>query len=238
MTRINTLTSLAILKVAIDQGRDYLDYLRPFVLQALCDSDLESFTSSVVARHIRIHFGLEFPERTVEIVLRRLAKRRIINREHHAYHRNGVLPDPEIGAKQARAQRHIAAVVHGLRKFSEDSASPIDSDKQAIAAISAFLGEFGIQCLRAYLADTAIPELGETHKVDIVLVSNYIQQIQRTEPERFDSFMIVVQGHMLANALLCPDLQNAPQSYRNVVFYFIEQASKCCQRRHISPIFK
>ena len=219
MTRINTLTSLAILKVAIDQGQDYIDYLRPFVLQALCDSDLESLTSSVVARHIRTHFGLEFPERTVEIVLRRFAKRRILNREHHAYQRNGVLPDPEIGAKQARARRHIAAVVHGLREFSENSASSIDNDEQAIAAISAFLGEFGIQCLRAYLADTAIPELGETHEADIVLVSKYIQRIQRTEPERFDSFMIVVQGHMLANALLCPDLQNAPQSYRNVVFY-------------------
>src|SRR3990167_1122188 len=29
----------------------------------------------------------------------------------------------------------------------------------------------------------------------------------------------MVQGHMLANALLCPDLQNAPKTYKGVVFY-------------------
>ena len=32
MKLTNTLTSLAILKVTIDGGRDYLDYLRPFIL--------------------------------------------------------------------------------------------------------------------------------------------------------------------------------------------------------------
>ena len=32
--------------------------------------------------------------------------------------------------------------------------------------------------------------------------------------------MVMVQGHMLANALLCPDLQNVPSTYRNVAFYF------------------
>ncbi|EQD54722.1 hypothetical protein B1A_12087, partial [mine drainage metagenome] len=31
--------------------------------------------------------------------------------------------------------------------------------------------------------------------------------------------MILVQGHMLANALLCPDLQNAPKTYKGVTFY-------------------
>ena len=32
-----TLTSLAILKVNLDQGNDYLDYLRPFILQVLVE---------------------------------------------------------------------------------------------------------------------------------------------------------------------------------------------------------
>ncbi|EQD75106.1 hypothetical protein B1B_02307 [mine drainage metagenome] len=31
--------------------------------------------------------------------------------------------------------------------------------------------------------------------------------------------LILVQGHMLANALLCPDLQNAPKTYKGVTFY-------------------
>ena len=51
------------------------------------------------------------------------------------------------------------------------------------------------------------------------LVSNYIQHLQRTDPERFDSFLVLVQGHMLANALLCPDLHNVSGTFRKVTFY-------------------
>ena len=37
MASTKTLTSLAMLKVKIDQGSDYLDYLLPFILQILVD---------------------------------------------------------------------------------------------------------------------------------------------------------------------------------------------------------
>ena len=44
-----TLTSLAILKVNLDQGGDYLDYLRPFVLQVLADNKPERVSDAEVA---------------------------------------------------------------------------------------------------------------------------------------------------------------------------------------------
>ena len=37
----NTLSSLAILKVNIDHGTDYLDYLRPFILHVLIEENPE-----------------------------------------------------------------------------------------------------------------------------------------------------------------------------------------------------
>ena len=69
-----TLTSLAILKVNVDQGNDYLDYLRPFILQVLVEHKPNPITIGVVRDHIRSQFGLEIPERTVEIVLKRISK--------------------------------------------------------------------------------------------------------------------------------------------------------------------
>ena len=96
---------------------------------------------------------------------------------------------------------------------------PIASEEEAIDTICAFLAEFDIACLRAYLRGTAIPDLTEERHADIVLVSDYVQQAQETDPEGFNSFLILVQGHMLANALLSPDLHNAPRTYRKVIFY-------------------
>ena len=52
--------------------------------------------------------------------------------------------------------------------------------------------------------ETAIPGVQGSHPTDIVLVSDYVQELQRMNPERFESFLILVQGHMLANALMCP----------------------------------
>ena len=46
-----------------------------------------------------------------------------------------------------------------------------------------------------------------------------MQFIHLNEPERFNSFLVLVQGHMLANALVCTDLENAPKSFSGVTFF-------------------
>ena len=216
----STLTSLALLKVNVDQRKDYLDYLRPFILQVLMDHRPDRITGNVITKYIREQFDLEIPERTVEIVLKRISKQGLIKREHGVYQMTGDLPDPQLSAKQSNAERHITSVLHGLRKFSKTTIKPISSDADAVVAICAFLAEFDITCLRAYLRGTAIPSLEGSPQTNIVLVSDYVQHVRRTDPERFESFIVLVQGHMLANALMCPDLAQAPMTYQRVTFYF------------------
>lgn len=215
----NTLTSLAILRVNIEQGRDYLDYLRPFILHVLAEHDIDPITENTVNRCLREQFGLEIPDRTIEIVLKRISKGHSIKREHGGYRTIGDIPESHLVQKQSEAERHINAVLNGLLQFSQGTTNPIDDLEKAVVAICAFLAEFDITCLRAYLRGTAIPQLDMTHQSDVVLVSRYVQHLQQTAPERFDSLLILVQGHMLANALLCPDLQNISQTYKQVEFY-------------------
>ena len=175
----NTLTSLAILKVTVDQGNDYLDYLRPFVLHVLSDSNSTTFTPAMVRMRIQNDFGLDVPTRTVAIVLRRLSRRHPIRRDHGAYQKTGSLPDTGLPARRAHAERHIESIVHALRTFADGTASPLLTDDAAVAAICAFLAEFDITCLRAYLRHTAIPDLQGTHQSSIVLVSNFVDHIQK-----------------------------------------------------------
>ncbi len=215
-----TLTSLAMLKVHVDQGRDYLDYLRPFILQILFDHRPCPVTDVVVCSHIRDDFGLEIPERAVQIILKRLSRKQPLERKHGVYQITGEIQNPEIATRKAEANRHIRAVVSSLTEFSKDTARPIASDDDAVQAICAFLSKFNIQCLRAYLRGTAIPTIEKHDDALIILVSKYVLSLQETNPERFESFLVVVEGHMLANALLCPDLQQAPKTYKDVTFYF------------------
>ena len=217
----NTLTSLAILKVNVDHDKDYLDYLRPFILHVLIAANDEPISGDRVSRLIFEHFGLVIPERAVEIVLRRIARSRYIERSHGVYRKAKDIPDPLILAKMADAERHIMAVVRGLQAFSQGRSHPISSDEDAVDAICAFLAEFDVTCLRAYLRGTAIPDLRDTkkQKTSLVLVSEYVQHLCRAAPVKFNSFNILVQGHMLANALMCPDLSDAPKNYKSIAFY-------------------
>lgn len=216
----NTLTSLAILKVNVDQGRDYLEYLRPFVLQVLVEYRPTPVTDRGVSRLIQEQFGLVIPERTVQIVLKRISKTSSLKKDHGVYQITGDLPDPQLAAKQSDAELHIKTVVQGLREFSHDKIKPFSSEDDAVAAICTFLAEFDITCLRSYLQGTAIPKPEEIRQTDIVLVSDYVKHIQKSHPERFNSFLVLVQGHMLANALMCPDLKYASNTYGRVTFYF------------------
>ncbi len=219
MKTTNTLTSLAILKVNIDHGRDYLEYLRPFILQVLVDFRPTPVKVDVVQKHILDQFGLDIPARTIEIILKRISKGKYLEKKDKVYQIVGDLEDPRIAIKQSRAKRHIDSVISGLEDFSQGTVNPIRDYDTAVAAVCAFLARFDVACLRSYLRGTAIPRLGGWKNTDIVLVSDYIQFLQRTQPQRFDSFLILVQGHMLANALLCPDLQNLPKTYKQVIFY-------------------
>ena len=214
-----TLTSLAILKVNIDHGRDYLDYLRPLILHVLVKRNPDHITDQIVKEYIYDEFGLVIPEQTIHIVLRRISKScDQIEKTHGVYKIVDTIPDPKITMKLNEARIHIQAVVTDLIEFSKNI-QKFPSSRHAEIAICAFLEKFDISCLRAYLRGTTIPNLEGKHNASIIIVSKYVIYLQKTNPERFNSFMIMVQGNMLANALLCPDLQHISGTYNGVMFY-------------------
>lgn len=217
----NTIISLAMLKVNMDQGNDYLDYLRPFILQVLTDYDSsEPISDDTISRRIGEQFGLEIPRRVIQSVLSRFATIEYIRRVDGIYWITEGLPDPQLGPKRAEALRHINDVVHGLMEFSQaKTGSPIFGEVNAVNAICSFLAEFNISCLSAYLRGSAIPTIKGSHRTDVVLISDFVQDLRLNDPARFESFLILLQGHMLANALMCPDLRNLSNDFQDVTFY-------------------
>ena len=215
----STLTSLAILRVTIDHGGDYLSYLQPLLLQVLVDERPELITTEVVRNHILNKFGLVLPAATVQLVLKRITRRHPIKREHGVYQIRGPLPDPRLISRQQEAELQIKSVVSCLYEYSQATATPLSDLDDAEEAVCAFLSQFDVTCLRAYLQRTAIPPLQGDHGRDIVLVSSYVKQINETDTKQFDNFQVLMQGHMLANALLCPNLAEAPRTYQSVTFY-------------------
>lgn len=214
-----TLSSLAMLKVHIDHGKDYLEYLKPFVMQSLFDDRLSIVSDETISKKLSDVFGLVIPHRTVHIVLQRIAKDGFLKKEHSTYTVIKDIPPQNIQHERADAKRKIDAVVHALISFAKENDKEIN-EEEAINALILFLSNFSISCLKSFLRGTALPNHIESEDWKIVLVSKFISQLINTSPERFEHFILLVQGHMLANALLCPDLQSVSKTYNGVTFYF------------------
>jgi hypothetical protein len=220
MSKESTLTSLAMLKVNIDGGKDYLEYLRPFILDILANCAIEVINDAAVSEKLRARFGLEIPRRTVQILLQRLVKSGVLKKSQGVFRIIGEIPGTNIAKEKAEAERHISAVANGLIEYQKNNVKMEMDEEVAMDALLTFLSKFSIPCLKAYLRGTAIPTSEDGQEWKIILVSQYVMELQKTNPERFDSFITMAQGNMLANALLCPDLQEVSDSYNNVVFFF------------------
>lgn len=219
MNNATTLSSIAMLKVNIDSGKDYLEYLRPYVLQVLVDSPPDVVTDASVALLINEICGLVIPKRTIQILLRRLAKDGCLSRENGIYTIVGKLPISSNLSIKSEAERKISIINKELSKFAKESAGRNITEEEASECLVAFLSKFSIPCLKSYLRGTTLPSGTGHNDWQVRLVGQFVSELT-LKIELFDNFMTLVQGNMLANALLCPDLNSVSNSYDDVVFYF------------------
>ncbi len=213
-----------MLKVNQDVKRqDYLDYnLRPLVVEVIqkhCPAGIP-ITDEVVTRHLTNDRGLRIPNAVVQHILRRLAREKVLSKANEQYTLTGSLPFTDLQTRSAEAERTINQIIRDFIRYAKEELGQVFSDDQASTAFASFLQKFGIECLRAYVFNTALPDLrGKKKKRDQYCVSQYVNNIHDTDTNAFNGFMILVKGQMLANALLCPDLDSLSKSFKSLTIY-------------------
>ena len=216
-----TLTSLAMLKVHADSRtqRDYIDYLKPFVVYSLKKRNVYPVTRENVKDFLKEDFGLIIPVRGCELVLKRLRKAGHLEREKGSFKLKKDLPQDDIAARRTDAERRAHSVLNSLTRYAKEHHEiEIDNDK-ATKLFLAYLKTFSIQCLQSYSQGTALPSSNEIESKGLTLVAFFIQNAAEHVPDLFDDIVLLVRGHMLSNALLCPDLEHYEREFKNVEFF-------------------
>ncbi len=208
-----------MLKIKTDADQDYLNYLDSFIISCLSSLVEENITEDKVVDALSTKYGLAIPNRTVQIILQRFAKSSYINKNHGTYTISNKLPKPDIENKKADAERHINAVVKDIKYFWQRTNSHAFTDDEIMKSITSVLSDFTTPALSAYLRGTVIPDPGEHTTKNHILVGKYLLEVSTNNPERFESFLVLLQGHMISNAILCPDLKGVSNSYENVTFF-------------------
>jgi len=215
------LVSLAMLKVDSDvQGRDYLDYLTPFVFYVLGKYKPDPVTSNETQRLLRDEFKLRIPIYPTELVLRRLAKRKYLTQEHSIYKAVKPMPSGSVDTLRADARARTHSVIAALRDFTASVHSVAWSDEEASSALAAYLTHFSVDCLRSYAQRTALPEVKPSSgPQNLFIVNTFAVYLKEKLPEIFDNLIVLVKGQLLANALICSDLESIPRKFNGVTFY-------------------
>jgi hypothetical protein len=201
MDNTATLTSLAMLKVNADvAGRDYVDYVVPFIGFVLNRHTPDPVTAAAVPGLLNQEFGLNIPQHPTEDALHRLADQKFLRRESYVYRIAKPIPTADIEARRESLRNQHQSVVDGLRVFAS-ARGEIWSEDETRNALLSYLRRFSIESLRIYTHGSPFPDTPPLDEQALLTVNLFVRSIHETDRVAFESFIALVKGHMLANAL-------------------------------------
>lgn len=163
----------------------------------------------------------------IEGVLKRLTRKGVLRRENHRVFVQGELPGENLEAQRHAFAERQTRLVAALRAFTEEQYQITWSNEQSADALLVYLHGFSIDCLRTYEQKSALPPVSappspggaNAQAMAIFLVNALARHTQEHALELFEILVELVKGHMLANALVCDDLQTFDQRFNGVIFF-------------------
>jgi hypothetical protein len=214
-----SLSSLAMLSLRMQAGKDYLDYLRGFVIDALRQVNGEAIDAARVKELVQSEFGLNIPAATFSIYLKRLVKEGIIaaTGDGVQYHVK-LLPDTTVTADRKAASAQISEVTEELAAFAYQKYSLQWDDIISSGALADFVRQYSIDFLKFAELKSPLPGSASGQESTSYVVAAFITNTAREKPGLFQSIKVLVQSHILSNALMCPDLEKANRGFKGVHF--------------------
>ena len=217
------IVSLAMLKVNWDLlGKTYLDNFVPFVAECLRLSSDEVVSLPKLKTQIKDLFGLDIPQNSVHLILKRACKQGYISLEpeEKVYRPNREkLEGLNFDENQQKVLRMHDSLIDALIKFCSEKYRVHWSKEQAETALLCCLREDEVLVLNAATTGTLIPEISSTVKSSKYLVAQFISHLQQEDSPLLGDLETIVKGNMLANALFLPDPNQAQKKFRNNEIY-------------------
>lgn len=215
------LVTVALLKATLDEGKDYLELFMPFVTDVIWSRVPNDFDIGEIREEMTTKHGLQLPVETMEILLRRAAKRGIIRRAGGRYFRDlNKLKAPRLATQRKTIEREINALADALRNFANDQGEFIDSDEEALSWLFSFLSEYQVQLLLDDENEQLELLTDHLNISQTRTVARFIQHVSEREPALAEYLRHVLEGFVLQNTLLLNDVNVASKTFRHLEVYF------------------
>ena len=158
-SKVQALTSLAILKANWDRGQDYIENFVPFIAQALVQRPHAEVSLPMLQEIVRQEFGLNIPQGPLKTILRRAARRNYVKHSQHVYIRNDKkCQELDFNKTQETVLRQHNNLIAKLMEFLKVYYDLHWSNKQAEEALLECLARHTLSTLRIEKDDHTGPE--------------------------------------------------------------------------------
>lgn len=217
-----TLLSLAMLRSQINNEKDYLDYFLPFVIEVLDTLKNKGFVKdSDVVIQLEQDFGLKLPNRIIQILLKRLSKRKIIELKDGLYYLNVNELDkidkmkPLVGSTKSE----LLDLVNDFIKYCLNEFEVTLTQDDAYDAFIQFFSKFSVAAIRLSISGTTFQCPKKEKNRNVFFVSKYVLYVYENNSNYFHKFETMLKGNMIANAVCSETLLEIPQSFKKTTFY-------------------
>ncbi len=217
-----TLISLAMLKTQINDGKDYLEYFVPFVIALIIkDREVNIVTDKDVKDSLQNTFGLKLPQRIVQLLLKRLSKRHLIEKKDGCFIKKWEILQKEDSdiLNNGETKSKILDLANNFRFYCKQEKNIDLSDTDALDAFTQFLSKFSLAAVQLSINGTVFEIPKKQKEKNIILVSQYILNLYKTDYNRFSEFEVLLKGNMIANAVCSEGLIDVPQQFNKTTFF-------------------
>lgn len=221
------LATLALLKANFDSGIDHLDMLLPFVVDCIASQPTDHFMTDDVRSSLKQRYGLHVPSATMQMVLNRARRRKLVRREGGLYFREKSIAStiPDIQDRFSQIQREHVVVAQSLIEYGRKRKLTISSEEDALAMIFEFVSQFHVQVLLEGTGEDAgapvlLDQLKGLGSTESRTVAHFLLSECVTKMQLQSIIRRIIEGYVLQNALLLNDITAAKRKFRNLTVYF------------------
>jgi hypothetical protein len=211
------LTSLAVLKVNWDEGKDYIGNYIPFLKKVLVESSSESLSSRDIQLSFEDEFGLNIPVGALETILNRAAKKGLINKQRNKYYpRREKLASTSFDKRRGEVIREKNYLLKEFVSYCSDEFNKSYSDRRAEEILLSFIDNNSSDILASIIDDDPIIDPSDGDSVGQYHIASFFQYASKHNPDIYGFFEDLTKGWIFANAVMYPDLGTIEEKLVNV----------------------
>jgi hypothetical protein len=216
------IVALALLKANFDQRHlGYLDNFNRLTAECLRESPNDIVSAPEVQRVFRELFGLHVPLTVVESLLKRAVKKNLLKQDQRVLRiiRSNIVDDTfRRDRERAAAQRDD--LIRDVVAYANEKFSRGWTREQADNAFQDYLSDNQIPLFRSTTTRSLIRVPQNPTKRERYIFATYVNKLILENSPYFEALRVVVEGNLLANAILLPAPDSVTRRFKSTAVFF------------------